>query len=85
MDIEKEISDIKTRNIRVETDKAWEKSFTRRFFISAMTYIVALIWLLMIHDTMPWLKAFVPVIGYILSTLSLPIIKNSWAKKYYKT
>ena len=61
------------------------KADTRRFFISAMTYVIALIWLLMIHDTIPSLKAFVPVIGYILSTLSLPIIKNSWAKKYIKT
>jgi hypothetical protein len=81
MDIEKEINEIKLRNSRVETDKAWEKSFTRRFFISAMTYVIALIWLLMIHDTIPWLKAFVPVIGYILSTLSLPFIKNWWLAK----
>ncbi len=80
MDIEQEIQNIKERNQKVEVDKAWEVSLTRRTFIAAVTYIIALAWLLMIHDTIPWLKAFVPVIGYILSTLSLPFIKSWWAK-----
>ena len=84
MPIEKEIADIKIRNSRVEADKAWEKSFTRRGFISVMTYLIAFVWLLMIHDTVPYLKAIVPVLGYILSTLSLPIIKKDWVKNYGK-
>lgn len=32
--IEKEINSIKERNQKVEADKAWEKSFTRMFFIA---------------------------------------------------
>lgn len=81
MDIEKEIQIIKDRNARVETDKAWEVSFARRCFVAAVTYITAAVWLLTIHDTMPLLKAFVPAAGYILSTLSLPFVKNWWIKK----
>ena len=57
MDIEEEIQNIKIRNQKVEQDKAWEKSWTRRLFISLSTYVIAFIWLLMIHDTMPYLKA----------------------------
>ncbi|MDP3880608.1 MAG: hypothetical protein Q8Q32_00280 [bacterium] len=75
-----EIEEIKARNRRVELDKAWETSWTRRLFIGAITYAIAGIWLVWIGDSSPWLKAFVPSGGYILSTLSLPILKNWWSK-----
>ncbi len=78
MEIEKEIEIIKERNKRVEADKAWEISWTRRLFIVISTYIIAGIWLVVIHDTFPWLKAFIPSVGYMLSTLSLPFVKNWW-------
>ncbi|KKR61246.1 hypothetical protein A2643_01075 [Candidatus Nomurabacteria bacterium RIFCSPHIGHO2_01_FULL_39_220] len=39
-DLEKEIREIKQRNLRVEADKAWEVSWTRIFFISISTYII---------------------------------------------
>ncbi len=77
-EIETELKTIRERNNRVENDKAWEVSWVRRFTISIITYIVAAIWLVMIHENNFWLKAFVPVLGYILSTLSLPIIKRYW-------
>lgn len=78
MNIEKEIQEIKDRNIRVEQDKSWETSWFRRIFITCVTYVVAGIWLVSINDTNPWLKALVPAVGYFLSTLSLPFIKNWW-------
>ena len=81
MNIEQEIQEIKNRNQKVEVDKAWEVSLTRRLFIASVTYAVAVVWLLMINDTMPWLKAFVPVAGYALSTLSLPFLKAWWTKQ----
>ena len=80
MDIEKEIGEIKERNSRVQQDKAWETSWTRRLFIAAVTYVVAGVWLVWINETSPWLKALVPGGAYILSTLSLPFIKSWWAK-----
>ncbi|MDR3642674.1 MAG: hypothetical protein P4L74_03560 [Candidatus Doudnabacteria bacterium] len=82
MDIEEEILEIKERNKRVEADKAWERSWARRVFISAITYLTAAVWLLEIGDVMPWLKALVPVAGYILSTLSLPPLKKFWIKNH---
>lgn len=80
-EISKELEAIKQRNIRVEAEKAWELSWTRRIFIGAVTYILAGIWLWLIHDSYPWLKAFIPAVGYLLSTFSLPIVKNWWMKK----
>ncbi len=79
MDLEKEIEIIKSRNRRVEIDKAWEVSWTRRFFIATSTYIVAGVWLVVIQDTNPWLKALVPSVGYLLSTLSIPVVKTWWS------
>lgn len=78
--LEKEVDEIKQRNLRVEVDKGWEVSFVRKIFIVAGTYVVAGIWLVLINDTFPWLKAFVPAVGYLLSVQSLPFIKKWWIK-----
>lgn len=78
MDSEQEIKNIKERNERVENNKAWETSWTRRIAIATFTYIAALTWLIVIENTEPWLNAFIPAGAYILSTLSLFFIKNRW-------
>ena len=41
--LEAEINKIRERNKKVEADKAWETSWTRRFLILVLTYIVAVI------------------------------------------
>ena len=82
--LEERVQKIEERNRGVETDKAWEISSARRVFIAVSTYIIAGVWLVVIHDTFPWLKAFVPAAGYLLSTLSLPFIKNWWASNQNK-
>lgn len=84
MDIEKEVEIIKERNQKVEADKAWETSWTRRMFIVLGTYLIATWWLVIINEASPWLKACVPAGGYILSTLSLPFIKKWWTNKFCK-
>ncbi|MEK7615754.1 MAG: hypothetical protein AAB420_00930 [Patescibacteria group bacterium] len=81
--IEERLQSIEDRNARVETDKAWEVSWTRRLSIAIATYIIASIWLVIIEDTDPFLKALVPSVGYVLSTLSLPLIKRSWVRKNF--
>lgn len=78
MDIEREITSIQERNARVELSKAWEVSFTRRAFIVLITYCVALLFLWVINVPTPYLAALVPAGGYILSTLSLPFLRNWW-------
>lgn len=81
MNIEQEILAIKERNRRVEADKAWEVSGARRISIAVMTYVVAAVWLVLINDTRPLLKAFVPAVGYLFSMMSLRAIRERWIKK----
>lgn len=76
---EEEIKALKERNKRVELDKAWEVSWTRRLFIMILTFIIASIWLLIINENHILLKVMVPVLGYLLSTLSIPQLKKIWA------
>lgn len=81
MDIEREIEKIKRRNKKVELDKAWETSWTRRICIMILTYIIVLIYSNLIRkNNSIWLSSLVPVIGFTLSTLSLRIIRNIWEK-----
>ncbi|HLC67018.1 MAG TPA: hypothetical protein VJK52_05255 [Candidatus Nanoarchaeia archaeon] len=69
---------IHERNRRVEADKAWEVSKTRRAIIALMTYFVVVLFLWLIHAPRPWLNALVPAFGYLLSTLTLPMMKKWW-------
>lgn len=84
MNIEKEIEIIKDRNKKVENDKAWETSWTRRISVAIMTYVIALLWLIIINESIPFLKACVPTGGYLLSTLSLLFVKKRWENKNNK-
>jgi hypothetical protein len=75
------IEDILKRNSRVELDKAWEVSRTRRGVIAGITYAVAALFMYQIGVENYLLNACIPTGGYLLSTLSLPWIKRWWLKK----
>ena len=75
-----ELDEIKERNRRVELDKAWEISITRRVLIMGLTYLVASFWIIHLGNDKPFLNALVPVGGYFLSTLSLSFVKEWWVK-----
>ena len=75
-----DIKAIIERNKRVEKDKAWETSFTRRLIIAIMTYSIIVLFLWMIKVEYPWLNALVPTLAFMLSTLSLPFFKKIWLK-----
>lgn len=80
--LEKEIKEIKERNSRVELDKKWETSLTRRLCICVLTYVIVVIYSYIISKTSNiWLSSLVPVIGFTLSTLSLKGIRMIWEKK----
>ncbi len=81
-DLKKEIESIKDRNKRVELDKKWETSWTRKLCICVLTYIVVVIYSYMVrnYDNI-LLSSLVPVIGFTLSTLSLRYIRKIWEKK----
>lgn len=77
----KSIEDILKRNTRVELDKAWETSKTRKAIIAFITYLTAASFLKLIGNNAPLIHALVPVGGYLLSTLSLPYVKNWWVSQ----
>jgi len=78
--IEREINQIKERNKRVESDKAWETSWTRRIIILILTYLVIVLFLYMTKLPNPFLNAIVPAVAFTISTLSLPFFKKIWLK-----
>ena len=83
--LKEEIEKIKNRNARVELDKAWETSWTRRLFICLLTYLVVVVYSLTINKISNiWLSSVVPVVGFTLSTLSLKFIRKIWEKKIHK-
>ena len=81
MDLNKEIEEIKKRNKRVELDKAWETSWTRKICICILTYIVVVVYSYIVrnYDNI-FLSSLVPVIGFTLSRLSLKYIRKIWEK-----
>lgn len=83
-DFNKRIMNIEARNKRVENDKAWETSFTRKILIIIFTYIFAVLYLKVADTTNPYFGALVPCGGFFLSTLSLKQVKKIWLKKYRK-
>ena len=80
-DLEQRISTIEERNNRVTADKAWETSWVRRGVIAGITYVCAVILLSILGHDGAWKHALVPVMGYLLSTFSLPPIKKLWIEK----
>lgn len=81
-DIKKRLQKIEERNRRVELDKTWETSWTRRFLILIFTYILIGIYMTIIKIDHPWLNAAIPSLGFLLSTLTMNFIKNLWLKKH---
>jgi hypothetical protein len=77
-DHEQRLRAVESRNRRVEGDKAWETSWTRRLVISVLTYLVVLAYNAAIGGQRPFLTALVPVAGFLLSTLTIPLIKCRW-------
>ena len=75
------INQIEARNKKVELDKAWETSWTRKICIIIFTYLCVSIFMIFIKAEQPFVNAIVPALGFTLSTLSLPYIKNIWLKK----
>ncbi|MBT3731345.1 hypothetical protein HN840_03310 [archaeon] len=78
--MEKRIKKIERRNKRVEIDKAWETSFTRKVIIALLTYLVIVLFFFMADLPKPFVNSIVPTSGFVLSTLSLKYFKRFWIK-----
>ena len=82
MDLEQRVQKIEERNARVEAGKAWETSYVRILSIMAITYVVACGALFAIGNASPFTNALIPVLGYFLSTQSLPFIKRFYIERH---
>lgn len=79
--LEKEIENIKERNKKVELDKSWETSWTRKICIMILTYIVVIIYSYVIrkYDNI-LLSSLVPVIRIYIIYIILKIYKKNVGK-----
>ncbi len=82
-ELRNEIKKLKERNKKVETNKAWELSWTRRLILAILTYVIAAITLQTLSNSSPWTNAVIPAIGFFLSTLTLTLVKNFWKTYIY--
>ena len=80
--LQKVVQSIQERNTRVAAEKAWERSFVRIGSILIATYSIACVVLYVIGNEHPILNALIPTVGYFLSTISLPLLKQSWIQRY---
>jgi len=78
--LKQEIELIKARNKKVELDKSWETSLTRKVSIAAATYILISLVLYSLGNDKPLLNAVVPATAYLLSTTTLSLLKKIWTK-----
>jgi hypothetical protein len=82
--LSQELNKIKLRNKKVEADKAWETSSLRKISIAVLTYFVIVLFFYFTNLGNPFVNAIVPTIGFLLSTLSISILKKIWIKHIYK-
>lgn len=82
--LEDRVGKIEERNTRVELDKAWETSWTRRIAIAILTYTVLLSYLIATGNGAPFVNALIPAIGFMLSTLAINWLRQVWQKRLGK-
>lgn len=73
--------EVRRKSKKVELDKSWETSWTRKICIMILTYLVVVLYSYLVreYDNI-FLSSLVPVIGFTLSTLSLKVIRKLWEK-----
>jgi len=81
--LEQEITALKERNARVESDKAWETSYARKASIALVTYIIIALFFVFMNFQKPFINALVPMMGFLLSTLSISLLKKLWLRFIY--
>lgn len=82
MNTENEINLLKERNKRVEADKAWETSWSRKIIIAILTYITISSFFFIAELSDPFKNAVVPTTAFIISTSTLSLFKKIWLKKF---
>ncbi len=77
---EARLSAIEERNKRVDANKRWETSWVRRGSIALLTYLTIVAYHIAIGADRIWIISAVPVLGFLLSTLSLHFIRTRFEK-----
>jgi hypothetical protein len=80
-DLEKRVAAIEARNRKVEADKAWELSWTRRLAVMLLIYATIGVYLHFVVHISPWINGLVPVIGYFISTITMQKLKQWWTDR----
>lgn len=84
-ELEKEIEAIKLRNTKVEMSKNRETSWTRKVSIIVLTYLFVVLFSYSFGFDKPFISAIVPTMGFLLSTVSISIVKTFWIKYIFKS
>ncbi len=80
-EIKNEIDNIKIRNKKVELDKKWETSWTRRICICILTYIVVIIYSYIVRNYENiFLSSLVPVIRIYIINIIIKISKKNMGR-----
>lgn len=83
-ELENEINLIKERNKKVELNKAWETSLTRRVSIIVITYVIMWFTMSIIWSQKPWIDCIIPTLWFFLWWLSLDFMRKIWETKINK-
>lgn len=81
-DLRRDVDELRARNLRVEREKAWETSWTRRILITAATWLGAWLWLRQMGVEHAERQAVLPSGAYAVSTLSLPVLRRLWIRLF---
>lgn len=83
MELRSRVVALEERNARVELNKAWETSGTRKLAIVVVTYFIVLAFLLIIKNDKPFINAIVPSLGFFLSTLAVGRLREHWVRRQH--
>ena len=76
--LERRLAAIEERNSFVTFQKRWETSALRRILIAALTLFFAGIAFSALGSPRPFMDALIPVTGFVVSTFSIPWIRERW-------
>jgi len=80
--LKKEIEQLQKRNNRVELDKKWETSWTRKIFLAVLSYVATYIFLRIIHAENAGHGAMIPAGAYLLQQMTLKPLRKIWEKSH---
>ena len=70
---------------RETMQKAWEQSWTRRFFIAGLVYVCSVLVFAMVGQALALFEGMVPAVFYLLGTMAVQVVRTHWIRtQFYK-